>query len=857
MTTISLREYLQAIDSLIENGNGKEAVFHCTNILNSYPKCADVYRLLGKSLLEAGKTSEAKDVFAKLLSVIPDDFTAHAGLSEIYELDQNLDKAIWHMERAFESQPSNLVVQEELRKLFTARDGIPPAKIRLTRGALIRMYAKGELYQQAISEAQSVLDGDNERQDIRLLLAKMYHSSGYPVEAAETCSAILEKSPYCYDANLIMHEIEFSQGETSDFSPYSQRMAEVDPYSGLVNNEFLTPQTVPSDSILLDKPEYRGLETEEGIPAWAHHIGLEWPLTSPAPGTAETDFSETEELISAEEAFIDPGDELNSELPNIESDDKDVSEQLKAPDDELPDWIAKAGWIRAVEEESLPVIEEIATIESLKEDEGLASPAEELPDWLKSLSPDLSRSEVPSETEGVISGLSDNDLEKISSLSSEDIDRILGEEPESEIEIIQPRTESSEFFSEEIEPEEFHGEIASSDSEVEIPELPDWLREIETSDSEVVSLTDSPSAWVPAETPANQEVPELMENAPLAPPEIATPGVSPIEAIVYTETGSTEAALHSAESSLDDLIQEMDQTVKEPPELPSDIMPPPISFEEKPNKIEVPSWVRKILGTAEVDAPFKSPANEIRLPETTEDLEPLITELPGEIPEEGAISDDVNIELMSWLEDINPDDAMEKPSLDISVDQIEQPSEAIKSPTAAEVPEITFDNLTEPSQLTESEIAWENASETERDQIPVMEENAAEEIHERLSSLLDKDSLPTPDEIQAVEILTPLQSIPQPVEKTTFRETEISEKTDEEIDKLLSGQRYQELSELILTKGFSKDLLQQVHEKVLTIPQDNPETFDLWKTIGDVGLKNSDIKNALEAYKKAEELLFH
>ena len=105
--------------------------------------------------------------------------------------------------------------------------------------------------------------------------------------------------------------------------------------------------------------------------------------------------------------------------------------------------------------------------------------------------------------------------------------------------------------------------------------------------------------------------------------------------------------------------------------------------------------------------------------------------------------------------------------------------------------------------------------------------------------------------------MTPLQSIPQPVEKTTFRETEISEKTDEEIDKLLSGQRYQELSELILTKGFSKDLLQQVHEKVLTIPQDNPETFDLWKTIGDVGLKNSDIKNALEAYKKAEELLFH
>jgi len=86
-----------------------------------------------------------------ILSVFPDDLLAHAGLSAIHEENRELDKAIWHMEQAFETQPSNQTIQDELRRLIGKRDGSEPSKIRLTRGALIRMYAKGELYQQAIS----------------------------------------------------------------------------------------------------------------------------------------------------------------------------------------------------------------------------------------------------------------------------------------------------------------------------------------------------------------------------------------------------------------------------------------------------------------------------------------------------------------------------------------------------------------------------------------------------------------------------------------------------------------------------------------------------------------------------------
>ena len=43
------------------------------------------------------------------------------------------------MEQAFDAQPSNVVVQEELRRLLGRRDGVSPNKIRLSRGALIRI----------------------------------------------------------------------------------------------------------------------------------------------------------------------------------------------------------------------------------------------------------------------------------------------------------------------------------------------------------------------------------------------------------------------------------------------------------------------------------------------------------------------------------------------------------------------------------------------------------------------------------------------------------------------------------------------------------------------------------------------
>jgi tetratricopeptide (TPR) repeat protein len=160
MAKIPLRAYLKEIEGYIERGEVDQAIAHAKNIIHNFPKQIDAYRLVGKAYLESQRLSEASDILQRVLSVIPDDFIAQVGMSIIREDEGNLDSAIWHMERAYEVQPFNPAVQDELRRLYGRRDGIEPPKIRLTRGALIRMYLRGELYPQAIAETRATLADD-------------------------------------------------------------------------------------------------------------------------------------------------------------------------------------------------------------------------------------------------------------------------------------------------------------------------------------------------------------------------------------------------------------------------------------------------------------------------------------------------------------------------------------------------------------------------------------------------------------------------------------------------------------------------------------------------------------------------
>ena len=207
MAEMDLRAYIKEIDDLIERNQLDEAIAHCRHILQIYPKHLGSYRLLGKAYLEAKRFGDAADIFQRVLSAIPDDFVSHIGMAIVREDEGNLDSAIWHMERAFETNPANPAIRQELSRLIGRRDGLEPHKIRLTRGALARQYAQGELYSQAIAELRSALGEDPDRPDLEVLLGKMYWRAGQHAEAKDIFTQILEKLPYCLDANRYMAAI--------------------------------------------------------------------------------------------------------------------------------------------------------------------------------------------------------------------------------------------------------------------------------------------------------------------------------------------------------------------------------------------------------------------------------------------------------------------------------------------------------------------------------------------------------------------------------------------------------------------------------------------------------------------------
>jgi Flp pilus assembly protein TadD len=97
MVEVTLCEYCEEIDSLIDQGAFDAAISHCQHILKIHPKYLKVYSLLGKAALEKGDLEAAADLFSRVLSMDPEDFVARVGMSIASDKDGSLDQAIWHM----------------------------------------------------------------------------------------------------------------------------------------------------------------------------------------------------------------------------------------------------------------------------------------------------------------------------------------------------------------------------------------------------------------------------------------------------------------------------------------------------------------------------------------------------------------------------------------------------------------------------------------------------------------------------------------------------------------------------------------------------------------------------------------
>ena len=366
MAKAALRIYDREIESLVEHGQFDEAIAHSHHILKTYPKHLETYRLLGKAYLEAKRYNEAVDIFQRVLVSVPDDFVSHVGMSIIADDKGRLDDAIWHMERAFEVQPSNAAIQGELQRLFGRRDGVEPPKIRLTRGALAHMYMQGELYTQAISEIRAVLGNDSQRTDMQVLLAKAYYKSGQKPEASDICSQLLKRFPYCLDANRIMVEILPGTQKAENTQVYRHRVNELDPYAAFVQDSVFRASEVADAAVSLDRLTYTGQSVDVGA-NWGGALGIGLESDSTAIGS------------SSQPEWLKAASAPPPQAPSLEAEAASVFNA--PPTEEIPDFLRQAGWAESSGEPELPL--------PFKADIESPAPAVQgdLPDWVKSLAP--------------------------------------------------------------------------------------------------------------------------------------------------------------------------------------------------------------------------------------------------------------------------------------------------------------------------------------------------------------------------------------------------------------------------------------------------------------------------------------
>lgn len=850
MSTITLREYHQLIDTLIEKNANEEAIFHCTNILTSYPKSAKTYQQLGQALLENKRYEDAENVFSMVLSVFPDDFLAHAGLSAIHEENREIDKSIWHMEQAFETQPSNQTIQDELRRLIGKRDGTEPSKIRLTRGALIRMYTKGELYQQAIAETQSALQAYPDRVDLKLLLARLLVLTDAHSEAKEICSDILTNNPFCYEANRIMFELSATASDAENFDPiYYQRLTELNPYYSFIETAAEKIEDVPDAKISLDKPEYFPAETDDSdTPEWASRIGIPWFEESDGQSVEREVFTipdlqpvndDIGEEPSLSIPFINENDNIGEENENI------IEDGTNSPAEDLPEWISKSGWIRANDEEIAEISDETgeSTTDIAPEiDASNAQPAEDLPDWLQSLSPTGSDAPQLFTSDGQESipeaAIPPLPPEIISEFLSDDNVDTEYPQPPVPAEIADTRESLSG------DPTKSSSDATLPISEDSISDLPDWLKDLDTSEFMVNIAEESQNS---SDTVSGlEETPVELENTSYEAPDFieeleSSDLIAELDSVIEEDQPIAEDLTNVEIETVDITTEPETAPLLAEEELPSPQVERDIQTSSE--KTSIPSWVRNILANTSEETPVISSApitdaetssQDVgifsKIEENTEEpIEELITDLPDSPDLDGAISEEVSGELDSWLNEMSNEEA-----LDISAVATTEET----SVSGKETADISLEALSD----TISEEEYEPVTpEYDIEIEPAIETTELSSFDDRLSSMIGVEEEQVTSDHEKEDVDVQLSDITIPDLATLTQE-------------LKSGD-YNALVKDLNKTDIQDEILDQLLPDLNSELEKNPGNFQLWQTLGDINMKRSNLSDALSAYREAEKNL--
>ena len=329
MKNIALRAFQRNIEENIIRKDITAAVYSCRAIFEVFPKNLATYRLLGKAFLEDSRLELADKVFNIILRIDPDDFVSHIGKSFVAEENGDLSHAVESMERAFELQPANEMLQQEVKRLLKLKNGVEPKKVRLTRGSLIKMYLRGKLYQQATSEIRIGIHESPNRIDFKINLAECLFNLDKSIQAVETCVSIIAALPYCWKANEIIDQVISGDSDNENGNMSRSRLIEMDPYY-----EYMLPTTatvfdVPDIAVMFNADSAKDADEVD----WSSFLKNIWTVDISESSIVEKINSEVIAKDSLERET-----EISSKKERFLSKFRGGSE-ANENQQEIPDWI--------------------------------------------------------------------------------------------------------------------------------------------------------------------------------------------------------------------------------------------------------------------------------------------------------------------------------------------------------------------------------------------------------------------------------------------------------------------------------------------------------------------------------------
>ncbi len=751
MAKIALRLYHREIESLIDQGELEAAVAHCRHILQTFPKCLDTYRLLGKAYLQARRYAEATDIFRRLLMALPDDFIAHVGMALIYDDQGKLDEAIWHMSRAFDVQPANRAVQAELQRLYNQRDGVMPPRIRLTRAALAYLYLRGQLYLEAIEEIRAILKEEPSRYDMQTLLAKALFFGGYRKEAAELCTQLLDIYPYNFEANRVLAELSASAAQTQKETTevYRHRLVEMDPYINFATRSVFLASQVPDAAVSIELYE------------WHPGAGVELPAGWEGLALSE----------SPAEAF--------SPATTFEAEEEVQPATAESP---IPDWLRQAGWGEASGE----FVER-----PLSEQEEPPLERAELPDWLKAMAPPEILSEAPTAA--------------------------------------QPAEELPEWLK---------GMAAEAPTAAQpgvaqpAEELPEWLKGM---------AAEAPTAAQPGVAQPAEELPEWLKGMAAEAPTAAQPGVAqPAE----TPSVGWEAlgALGTSGKEQDEALAWLESLAARHGAKPEELVTPPEARQEKP-----PAWVEAARQRLEATPTAETPA------QPAEELPEWLRGMAAEAPTaaQPGVAQPAE-ELPEWLKGM----AAEAPTA--AQPEVAQPAEELPEWLRGIVEETPLAAMewfeTPPTASPQTEQTTQTpAGAVQKAEVPVSQGTPEWMADEETPPGTPPPSLEwKPAIIEAA--VPPSVTVPPHPKRTgslsPTRDLHLAQ-AQAALERGDIRQAVEHYSRLIRKGRLLDEVIFDLREALYRYPVD----VLLWQTLGDAYMRANRLREALDAYTKAEQLL--